>query len=367
MSETVSREEFNNLLSELRELRAGHSNQNSGQLSSVHIEKDPPPTHGLGLKPTKLPHFDGTRSNYPSWRTAVLDIFRMDWNTFGYDDSRAFVLIYGALKSTALKKVGSFYEAGGIRGTRKPEDFIEFLDKLYLDPLRVVRANRELQAMKMRDGQRWPEFFAEWSNKLTEARGDFWDDANKISMLWNALNGDLILALAGNTQLPNNDFNKWIGMVNQVAQQLEMADTWVKQNRSTHQKRRDYGFVNKNENYVSDDPRRIEDGPNNNVGQLDPSGDTIMGGINAMGLLRKERQRAKWKNQDQLDRLRRERKCFRCERVGCSSKKCPLLPARNPNKRHTQVNSMNLPDIDPSVIESLTENVAEEVVEDSEN
>lgn len=83
MAEMISREEFKILLSELRELRAAQSNQDSGQLSSVHIEKDPPPTHGLGLKPTKLPEFDGTRSNYPSWRTAVLDIFRMDWNTFG--------------------------------------------------------------------------------------------------------------------------------------------------------------------------------------------------------------------------------------------------------------------------------------------
>ena len=102
-------------------------------------------------------------------------------------------------------------------GTRKPEDFTEFLDKSYLDSLRAVRAGRELHAMKMSEGQRWPEFFAAWTNKLTEARGDLWDETNKISMLWNALNKDLILALAGNTNLPSNNFNAWIRLVNQVA------------------------------------------------------------------------------------------------------------------------------------------------------
>ncbi|KAI0991675.1 hypothetical protein K3495_g16512, partial [Podosphaera aphanis] len=241
MAATVSREEFVALQKQLRELRENQDKQKENHSSRVTIEKDPPPENGKGLKPTKLPEFEGNRANYPSWRTAVIDIFRMDWNTFGYDDSRAFVLIYGALKGSALKKAGPFYEVGGVMGTRKPEDFIEFLDKLYLDPLRGVRANRELQRMKMGEGQRWPEFFAAWSNKLTEARGDFWDDANKISMLWNALNGDLIRALAGNTSLPHDDFNTWITLVNQVAQQLEMADSWVRKNRSIQRPRDDSG------------------------------------------------------------------------------------------------------------------------------
>ncbi|KAI0994220.1 hypothetical protein K3495_g13962, partial [Podosphaera aphanis] len=87
-------------------------------------------------------------------------------------------------------------------------------------------------------------------------------------------------------------------------------------------------------------------------GYLDSSGDTIMGGINTAGLAKGERRRAKWKNQAQLDRLRREGKCFRCERVGCSSKICPLLPASNPAKAGLRVNLATLPEIDPSVVES---------------
>lgn len=111
----------------------------------------------------------------------------MDWILFGYDDSRAFLMIYSALRGTVLKKSGPFYEAGGVHGTRNSEDFIEFLYRINLDATRASRANDELRAMKMKNNQRWPEFFAAWSNNLTEERGDFWPHENKISMLRSSL------------------------------------------------------------------------------------------------------------------------------------------------------------------------------------
>ena len=164
----------------------------------VHIEKDPPPSTSTSLKPTELPEIYGDLEHYPSWRAAVLDIFRMDWNLFGYDNLRAFLMIYKSLKGSALKKAGPFYENGGVHGTRNPEDFIEFLDRINLDPTRVSRANDELHGMKMKDNQKWPDFIAAWSNKLTEARGDFWADENKISMLKSSINRKLAQTLAGN-------------------------------------------------------------------------------------------------------------------------------------------------------------------------
>lgn len=42
-------------------------------------------------------------------------------------------MINRALKESALKRAEPFYEAGGIQGTRNPEDFIEFLDRINLD------------------------------------------------------------------------------------------------------------------------------------------------------------------------------------------------------------------------------------------
>ncbi|KAI0994937.1 hypothetical protein K3495_g13244 [Podosphaera aphanis] len=48
----------------------------------------------------------------------------------------------------------------------------------------------------MQEGERWADFFASWSNKLTEARGDFWADENKISMPENAISKRLTLLWA---------------------------------------------------------------------------------------------------------------------------------------------------------------------------
>ncbi|KAI0998562.1 hypothetical protein K3495_g9636 [Podosphaera aphanis] len=89
---------------------------------AVIIIKDPPAPNDTQFRPTPLPEYDGNKMNYPGWRQAVLDIFRMDWNTFGYTDTRAFLLLYTSLKGEARTKAGPFYETGGVNGTKRPED-----------------------------------------------------------------------------------------------------------------------------------------------------------------------------------------------------------------------------------------------------
>lgn len=92
--------------------------------------------------------------------------------------------------------------------------------------MRVARANDELHALRMGERQRWPDFYATRSNKLTEALGNAWDDANKIWMLQNALNNRLITTLARNHLLPEVDFDDWVRIVGPVAQQLEVLEGW---------------------------------------------------------------------------------------------------------------------------------------------
>lgn len=351
----VSIEAFLEIQKQLKEVLAKQARQKPE--TKVFIEKDPPPTNGANLKPTKLPLYYGDRENYPAWRTAVLDIFRMDWNLFGYDNSRAFLMIFGALKGTALKKAGPFYEAGGVHGTRDPEDFIEFLDRLNLDSTRVSRANDELHAMRMKETQRWPEFFASWSNKLTEARGDFWPDENKISMLRSSLSKKLSRTLAGNHLLPDDDFREWVGIVNKVAQQLEMTETRFSTSQ-LHDRYEDHqtpirSYEKDNSSPNSKDQKLFRANESNRAvyrpGDIDDSGDTVMGGINTAGVVKGERRRALWKNKAQLDKLRTENKCFRCERRGCTSRKCPLLPAIRPRNNNINANSAILADIDPTL------------------
>ncbi|KHJ31454.1 hypothetical protein EV44_g2275 [Erysiphe necator] len=113
--------------------------------------------------------------------------------------------------------------------------------------------------MKMRDNQRWPDFLVVWCNKLTEARREFWDDRNEISMLQAALR-----------DRPTN--------INRLNHNVENQQEPV-----------EYGEVQVQEQ----------------VGQVDSSGNTIMGGVHVAGLTNGAQRRAKWKSLERLDRLRR--------------------------------------------------------------
>lgn len=336
----------------------------------VIIEKDPTPSQQLRFQPTELPTYDGNRNHYPAWRQAVLDIFKMDWNAFGYTNTRAFLLIYMSLKGEAKTKAGAFYESGGIGGTRRPENFIDFLDRGNLDGTRTDKACDDLYNMKMGETQKWNSFFTSWASKLTEAEGDIWSDRTKITMLRNALNNTIRRALSGNHLLPRDNYAEWVRIVSQVSQQVEEV---------AHRGRRGFrreDFVNTNTTVRSQE-QFIKHRSHYNEQQVperfDAQGDVIMGGVNAShpgqdlsNQLRSNRaeserlpksvkRRSKWKSPDTIRRLRTEGRCYRCERKGCNTRICPLLPAVNP-KENVRVN----------VIEPIDECVYDELITDDQ-
>ncbi|KAI0994788.1 hypothetical protein K3495_g13394 [Podosphaera aphanis] len=371
----ISIHDFLQLKQQLNDLISRQSSSSLAK-TKVIIDKDPRKEFGGKVKPTNLPEFYGSRTRYPAWRTAVLDTFRVDWNEFGYDNSRAFLIIYNSLKGGALEKAGPFYEAGGVNRTRDPEDFIEFLDRIYFDATRVSQANLDLHAMKMRENENWADFFAAWSNKLTEARGDFWPDENKISMLQNSINKKLTRALVGNHLLPDNDFREWISIVNKVAQQVERAEkksVWVMgqggpgfgTSPGVKDSATGSSLKEPSHRYQMPEASRKPALEFDQDTAVDESGDVIMGGINSAKVAGKFQGRANWKSRAQLERLKEEGKCYRCERKGCFSRTCPLLPARKPNGTGPRINSIELPEIDPSIFFPLGE--AEPTPEMSEN
>lgn len=71
--------------------------------------------------------------------------------------------------------------------------------------------------------------------------------------------------------------------------------------------------------------------------------------------------RAKWKTPAQIQALRKEGRCFRCERKGYNTKICKVLPAQRPNHVGPRVNLLDLPEIPDGVCEE------DDTVEVSEN
>lgn len=101
------------------------------------------------------------------------------------------------------------------------------------------------------------------------------------------------------------------------------------------------------------------------VGHVDSSGDTFMGGVNSAEVLRGpsgKPLRAKWKSPDQIKKLKEEGRCYRCERRGCSTKTCRILPAINPNQKKRNV---NIAHIEPLNLELFDEDETDDAV--SEN
>lgn len=175
------------VMQELRELRQRLDDFQvtpritTSSLPRVEIVKDPAQPIGK-LKPTTFPIYNGDKSTYPAWRKAVLSALKMDWNTFGYTNSRVFLMLYKALEGKAQRQAGPYFESGGENGKESPEAFIAFLDRGNWDQTRVARARGELNDMKMGQKQKWSSFYPQWTNKLTEALGDQWPDETKISL-----------------------------------------------------------------------------------------------------------------------------------------------------------------------------------------
>lgn len=329
-----------------------------GSFPPVKIEKDPVKPN-YKLKPGKFPSFNGDRVTYAAWRRAVLSMLKIDWNTFDYNNSYVFLMIYNALEGKAQKQAASFFESGGRDGRQDPEEFIAFLDRSNWDPNRINRARGELNSMRMGKNQRWSNFFAQWANKLTEADGDRWPDDVKISQLRGKLNMQLRRAIANNHLLPYDDYFQWLKIVGQIAQQNdELAGECgefelLGRSNQVHGRRIDQGMINESDNTAREWSKSgTERGL---VGERDSTGDTFMGGVNSARIIKGPNGkplRAKWKSPDQIRKLREEGKCYRCERKGCSTKICRLLPARKPEiKKGPEVNVNEFLDLDPSLYE----------------
>ena len=331
-------------------------------LPEVTIRKDPA-QKVVKVEPTTFPTYNGDRSTYPAWRRAVLSALKMDWNTFGYTDSRVFLMIYKALEGKAQKRAGAYFESGGRGGEEKPEDFIAFLDRGNWDQTRATRAKSELNDMKMGLKQSWSSFYPQWANKLTEATGDMWPDDVKVSLLRATLNQTLRIALANNHLVPEDDFSEFVRIVSKIAQQHEEIAKAPRERQAAY-------FNNSKPAQVKPENNSSYDHAKQNfVGGLDGAGDTVMGGVNMANVLRGpsgKPLRAKWKTPEEIEKLRRERRCFRCERKGCSTKTCRILPAKRPPKFSPIVNSASLEPINLSVCEeddvdegSVSESVSE--------
>ncbi|KAI0993700.1 hypothetical protein K3495_g14484 [Podosphaera aphanis] len=100
----------------------GTSNSGKGVIVKTPLRKVT-----QGIKPTQFPSFNGNRASYPGWWKFILNALKVAWNTFEYDDSQVFMMIYQSLQGTAYCQLVGFF---GMRDGVQRTDSRNFLNCL---------------------------------------------------------------------------------------------------------------------------------------------------------------------------------------------------------------------------------------------
>lgn len=187
-------------------------------------------------------------------------------------------------------------------------------------------------------------------------------------MLSGTLNQTMRVALAGNHLLPIDDYFEWMRIVTHVAHRYDDLARGPNPvylpfggnlglGKSINEERSGMGEHGTGMSFEKPNFVRKP------VQELDHEGDTPMSGIYASNVLRGPNGkplRAKWKSPDQIERLRREGRCFRCEQKGCNTRRCRLLPAESPRTKNRGDVRVNFSGLDPKLYEEIEEDAGDE-------
>lgn len=258
-----------------------------------------------GRKALKWPEpFDGTRSKFPAWKQEIRDKLEVDGDLIGSARARWYG-INQCLGEKPKRVVATFYAAGGSNLRYDAEEFLKYLELSYGDPNQASKAAMRLRTIKQGERQSFAAFLPTFEQTLAEAGGSNWADAAKLTLLDSALHDTLRRALVA-VDL-SSDYAEWIRQVMRVSYKLEAISTgsakWAR---------------HPNPSSLPRDTQRDKDG------------DVRMTGVMAAATGSKKPQRARWVPEEEIQKRRQERRCFRCGASAHIVSECPYLPATRP-------------------------------------
>jgi hypothetical protein len=248
--------------------------------------------------------FDGTRSKFPAWKQEIEDKLDVDKDQVGSWKAQWYG-INQCLGEKPKRVVATFYAAGGPLGQYNPEEFLKYLELSYGDPNQASKAAARLRTIKQGERQSFAAFLPTFEQTLAEAGGSDWADAAKLTLLDSAINDNLRRALVS-VDLPE-DYSSWIQQVIRVSYRLEAISTGP----SKWARYQNTGSPSKDT-------------------QQDNDGDVQMSGVMAMTTESRKSQRARWVPEEEIQKRRQERRCFRCGASAHMVSGCPYLPAIRP-------------------------------------
>lgn len=306
-------------------------------LPAVTITPPSPPGQPKKKKMTlpDPPRFDGNRKKYRNWRLEMEGKLRTDGCLLG-SPADQFTYIYSRLGDTPQSMAAAYYESGGPGSTRNPTRFLQYLTTTYEDPNVAQHALNNLDSMAQGKTESFAAFYPRFEKQLADAGGATWHDVVQINYLRKTLNDEMKDLLVPMLHLPK-DYPGFVQELHNLGANVDARRATQRRavkrppflpqarNASPDQRaprHQDY-------NRTTTPPYDMMDWEPTKISRMIQQDNPRLAG-----------KRAKWIDEKEKERRRKEGRCFRCGRTGCTVAECPLLPARPPSLargNHSQV------------------------------
>lgn len=223
-----------------------------------------------------------------------------------------FAYIFARLADGPQAMAAAYYELCKQTSNTEPSEFLQYLSSCYSDPNLSQRALDRLGSMTQGDKEPFSSFLPKFEKELADANGAGWASEVKIGYLKKTLNKEMRTELKSQRNMPK-DYHEYVRALHDLGANLDEFRAFSRR-------------------YSPQQTARNEvqaKAPSPDVMDWEPTKISRMIQKQNKGLQGK---RAKWVDQEELDRRRKEGRCFRCGRTNCSAAKCPLLPPKRPTQ-----------------------------------
>jgi hypothetical protein len=245
-------------------------------------------------------------SLYPTFRLKLKAKLREDAAAIGSEAARVHYG-FGRLEGTAATRMEPWMEVMEEEERLNVNEFFKQLDAAFLDPNLVSKALTRLN--KMKQGTRsFREFIGDFEKTMLQARQFGLPDMTRIGYLKGALSPALLRELIGVEEKP--EYDAYVSQLRRISDQMDE----VKELENRRQKFR----------RVAGTPA-----PVSQPEPMDWQPTPVNAATAAVG--GRERQRARWVDQKEIDRRKNSGLCIRCGEEGHLIRACTMLPAQRPN------------------------------------
>jgi hypothetical protein len=247
------------------------------------------------------PKFNGTRSEYEGWRSLIKNKIDIDGEVIGSARNQ-FIYVASCLEGKGLQMALTFITANSDATDASATRLLDYLDSIFGDRHKAQRATETLRTMKQGPTELFSAFLPRFEKALADAGGMAWPDEAKRAFLDGALTFELRRLTISMPVIAT--YGAYVNEILRVSDLHRSTMRHVPRERlMTHQGASES---------MDWEPTRAAVAAPSQGGQ--------------------KTRRARWVDQEEMDKRRQERRCFRCGASGHQIGRCPYLDPHRPTE-----------------------------------